>query len=267
MRAAVVQLTSLADVEHNLARAEHWIARAVSDGAELVALPENFPYMRDDAADPHPAAQPLDGPVGRFLGEQARRHRIVLAGGTLPEAIPGDARVYNTSAVFERDGSVAAVYRKIHLFDVELPGAVHQESRGVAPGKEIVVAETSVGRLGLSVCYDVRFPELYRALSGAGARILLVPSAFTVPTGRDHWEVLLRARAIENQCFVVAAAQVGQHGPRRQTYGRSMLVDPWGTVLAQVPDREGHAVADLDFADLERIRARLPALRHRVLPS
>jgi predicted amidohydrolase len=267
VRAAVVQLTSLPDLARNLARAEHWIARAAADGAELVALPENFAYMRDEAPGPHPAAQPLDGPVGRFLAEQARRHRIVLAGGTLPEAIPGDARVHNTSLVFERDGSVAAVYRKIHLFDVELPGAVHEESRGVAAGKEIVVAETSVGRLGLSICYDVRFPELYRALSGAGARILLVPSAFTVPTGRDHWEVLLRARAIENQCFVLAAAQVGQHTKQRQTYGRSLVVDPWGTLLAQVPDGEGCAVADLDFEAQERVRARLPALRHRVLSA
>jgi predicted amidohydrolase len=267
VRAAVVQLTSLPDLAHNLARAEHWIARAAAEGAELIALPENFAYMRDEASGPHPAAQALDGPVARFLADQARRHAIVLAGGTLPEAIAGDERVHNTSLVCERDGSVAAVYRKIHLFDVDLPGAVHRESRGVTPGKEVVVAETSVGRLGLSICYDVRFPELYRALSGAGARILLVPSAFTVPTGRDHWEVLLRARAIENQCFVLAAAQVGQHTARRQTYGRSLIVDPWGTVLAQVPDREGYAVADLDFEDLERVRARLPALRHRVLST
>jgi predicted amidohydrolase len=267
VRVAVVQLTSLPDLAHNLARAEHWIARAAADGAELVALPENFPYLRDEAPGPHPAAQTLSGPVARFLAEQARRHRIVLAGGTLPEAIAGDDRVHNTSLVHERDGRLVAVYRKIHLFDVNLHGAVHEESRGVAPGKETVVADTSVGRLGLSICYDLRFPELYRALSGAGARILLVPSAFTVPTGRDHWEVLLRARAIENQCFVLAAAQFGQHTPRRQTYGRSLVVDPWGTPLAQVPDGEGYAVCDLDFQAQDRIRERLPALRHRVLSA
>ncbi len=267
MRAAVVQTNSQASVEANLARVEPLVARAAAEGAQLVALPENFPFMRDDAAGPHPAAQPLDGPIVAFLREQARRHAIVLAGGTFPEAIPGDARVYNTSVVVERDGSIAAVYRKIHLFDVELPGVSLQESRGVAPGKEVVVADTSLGKLGLSVCYDVRFPELYRALGELGAQLLLVPSAFTVPTGRDHWHVLLRARAIENQCFVVAAAQSGRHGRTRETFGHSLIADPWGRVLAELPDGEGVAVAELDFAELERVRQRLPALRHRRLAS
>jgi predicted amidohydrolase len=267
MRAAVVQLNSQADVDANLARVEPLVARAAEGGAELVALPENFPFMRDEATGPHPAAQPLDGPIVGFLRAQARRHGIVLAGGTFPEAIPGDTRVYNTSVVVERDGAVAAVYRKIHLFDVELPGVSLTESRGVAPGKEVVVADTSLGKLGLSVCYDVRFPELYRALGELGAQLLLVPSAFTVPTGRDHWEVLLRARAIENQCFVVAAAQVGRHGRTRETWGHSLVVDPWGRVLVEASDGEGVAFADLDAAELERVRERLPALRHRRLSS
>ncbi len=263
MRAALVQLNSQADVAANLARVEALVANAAAEGAELVALPENFACMRDDSGGPHPAAEPLDGPIVAFLRAQARRHGIVLAGGTFPEAIPGDSRVHNTSVVVERDGAIAAVYRKIHLFDVELPEVSLRESRGVAPGKDLVVADTSLGRLGLSVCYDVRFPELYRALAGQGAQVLLVPSAFTVPTGRDHWEILLRARAIENQCFVVAAAQVGRHGRTRETWGHSLVVDPWGRVLACATGGEGIAVADLDPAELQRVRQRLPALTHR----
>jgi len=163
------------------------------------------------------------------------------------------------------DGELLGVYRKIHLFDVDLPGATHRESSRVAAGSELVVAKTEACTLGLSVCYDVRFPELYRVLADRGAQLLLVPSAFTVPTGRDHWEVLLRARAIENQCFVVASAQFGEHGATRRTYGRSMIVDPWGTVLCTAPDGEGVATAELDFARQTEVRQRLPALRHRRL--
>jgi len=265
MLAAVIQLTSGQDVEANLARAAEWIERAARAGARLVALPENLPYMREESAGPHPAAQAPDGRVVRFLCEQAKQHGVVLAGGTFPEAIPGQTRVYNTSLVVESNGEVRARYRKIHLFDVDLPEAALLESSGVAPGDAIVVAETSAGRLGLSICYDVRFPELYRELAARGATLLLVPAAFTVPTGQDHWEVLLRARAIENQAFVLAAAQYGTHSERRRTYGRSLIVDPWGLVLARVPDGEGMALAELDMGHLERIRRQLPALRHRRL--
>jgi predicted amidohydrolase len=265
MRAAVIQMTSVPDLEQNLARAAHWVARAAEAGAELVALPENFPFLREEDAGPNPVAQSLDGPVVDFLRDQAKRHQVVLAGGTLPEAIPGDERVYNTSVVVDSDGTICGVYRKIHLFDVALSRATHQESLYVAPGDEIVVAETSAGVLGLSVCYDLRFPELYRALVDRGARILLVPAAFTVPTGSDHWEVLVRARAIESQTFVLAAAQHGVHTPRRRSYGRSMIVDPWGLVLCTVADGEGLGLAELDFDQLEQVRERLPALRHRRL--
>jgi predicted amidohydrolase len=265
MRGAVVQLSSTDDAEGNLSRAEHWIGLAAEAGAELVALPENFPYLRREDAERNPLAQDLDGPIVAFLREQAKLHRVVLAGGTLPEAIPNDARVYNTSVVVDRDGSVRGVYRKIHLFDVSLSDVGLQESKTVAAGTEIVVAETHAGVLGLSICYDLRFPELYRALTSRGARVLLVPSAFTVPTGRDHWEVLLRARAIENQAYVLAAAQYGVHSETRRSYGRSMIVDPWGTVLATVPDGEGFAVAELDFERLERLRRELPALSNRRL--
>ena len=267
MKAAVVQLNSDSDAERNLTRAREWIARAAGAGADLVALPENFPYLRREDEARNPLAQDLDGPLVQFLREEAKRHDVVLAGGTIPEAIDGDERVYNTSLVVDRDGALCGVYRKIHLFDVELSEVGLQESRTVAPGSEIVACETSLGTLGLSVCYDLRFPELYRALVDRGARILLVPSAFTAPTGRDHWEVLLRARAIENQAFVIAAAQFGVHGPTRRSYGRSMIVDPWGTVLATVPDGEGFALAEVDLERAERIRRELPSLRNRRLRS
>jgi len=267
MIAAVVQMTSGSDLPRNLARAGEWIAAAARRGAELVALPEMFPLIREEGAgSSHPDAQEVPGgPVLRFLSERAAAHRIVLAGGSFPERIPGDARVFNTSTVFGPAGELLALYRKIHLFDIDLPGATHRESSRVAPGSEIVVAKTASCTLGLSVCYDVRFPELYRQLVERGAQVLLVPSAFTVPTGRDHWEVLLRARAIENQCFVVASAQFGDHNASRRSFGRSLIVDPWGTALCTVPDGEGIGLAELDFERQAEIRRRLPALRHRRL--
>jgi predicted amidohydrolase len=267
MIAAVVQMTSGSDLTRNLARAGEWIATAARRGAELVALPEMFPLIREEGADgvnPHAQDVP-DGPVLRFLSEQAAAHRIVLAGGSFPERIPGDTRVFNTSTVFGPGGELLALYRKIHLFDIDLPGATHRESARVAAGSEIVVAKTAACTLGLSVCYDVRFPELYRQLVERGAQVLLVPSAFTVPTGRDHWEVLQRARAIENQCFVVASAQFGDHNATRRSFGRSLIVDPWGTLLCTVPDGEGIGLAELDFERQAEIRRRLPALRHRRL--
>jgi predicted amidohydrolase len=264
MIAAVVQMTSVADRARNLERAEHWIRRAAEAGARLCALPENFSFMREEGVRPHPGAEPLEGPTSRFLRDQAKRHGMVIAGGSFPEAIPGDERVHNTSLVIGEDGEVLAVYRKIHLFDIDLPGVSLRESAAVAPGGALAIAQSSAGCLGLSVCYDVRFPELYRELVARGAEILLVPSAFTVPTGRDHWEVLLRARAIENQCYLLAAAQFGPHSPRRESYGRSLIVDPWGTVLATAADGEGIALAELSLDRLREIRRRLPALQHRV---
>src|SRR5262249_55114661 len=194
-----------------------------------------------------PDAQDVPGgPVMRFLSEQAAAHGIVLAGGSFPERIPGDERVFNTSTVFGPNGELLALYRKIHLFDVDLVGATLCESARGASGGELALAKTDACTLGLSICYDVRFPELYRQLAERGAQVLLVPAAFTVPTGRDHWEVLLRARAIENQCYVVASAQFGDHNPGRASYGRSLVIDPWGTVLCTVPDGEGFALAQLD---------------------
>jgi len=260
--AAVVQMTSTTDVEHNLAAAEGLVTRAAERGASLVTLPENFAFLRAEG-QPVPDAQPLDGPWVRRMADLARRHALTLLLGSIPERIEGDSRVQNTSVLLGPDGATVAVYRKLHLFDIDLPGMEHlKESRSVVPGSEVVVADTPAGRLGLSICYDLRFPELYRALAQRGAHVLCVPSAFTERTGKAHWEVLLRARAIENLAYVVAPAQVGHHGGGRTSHGQAMIVDPWGSVLAQVPDGEGVALAELDFARLERLRRELPALSH-----
>ena len=267
MRAAAIQMCSSDDVAANLRAAAALVAEAAHAGAELVALPENFAYLRREGT-PIPCAQPLDGPIVEALREWARAHRIWLLGGSFAEAVPRDERVHNTSVLLAPDGRLAAVYRKIHLFDVDLRaqgGSSHRESAAVAPGSDVVVAETPFGGVGLSVCYDVRFPELYRALVARGARFLMVPSAFARETGRDHWEVLLRARAIENQCFVIAPAQWGQHSPDRASHGRALIADPWGVLLGVAPDRPAVVIADCDLAQQDRVRASLPALAHRRL--
>ncbi len=260
-------MTSTHEVERNLEQAAALVAEAAARGAELVALPENFAFLRREG-EAIACAQGLDGPIVTHLSSLARTHRIWLVGGSFPEAIPGDTRVHNTCVVVDPAGDLAGVYRKIHLFDVDLRasgGTRHQESAAIAAGKDLVVVETPFGGLGLSICYDLRFPELYRALAADGARILAVPSAFTRETGRDHWEVLLRSRAIENQAFVVAPAQWGRHSELRASHGRSLIVDPWGTILAQAPDRPCAIVADCSPAEQDAVRERLPALRHRRL--
>jgi len=284
--AAVIQMTSTADVERNLASAESLVRRAASLGGRFVSLPENFAFLRSEG-EPVVEAQALEGPWVRRMSGLARELGITLLLGSLPEKVaggPGDAehppaqgasagsiparandsRVHNTSVLLGPDGATIAVYRKIHLFDIDLPGMEHlKESRAVRPGEQAVVAPAPFGPLGLTICYDLRFPELYRALVRAGARVLAVPSAFTERTGKDHWEVLLRARAVENLAYVVAAAQVGHHGRGRASHGHAMIVDPWGAVMAQVPDGEGVAVAELDFARQDRLRRELPALDHQ----
>ncbi len=269
--AAVVQMTSGEDVSRNLARADALVRRAVARGAALVVLPENVAYMGPEegkaAAAEHfgEGAEPT-GPIGRMARDIARETGAWVLWGGVPERHESDARVYNAAVLVDPSGTVTARYRKIHLFDVALAdGTVLTESRSVAPGEGCVAADTPAGRLGLSICYDVRFPELYRRLVDAGATVLAVPSAFTVPTGRDHWHVLLRARAIEAQSYVLAAAQWGSHGHGRTTYGHALIVDPWGTVLAECPDGEGIAVAEIDPARTTRIRATLPSLAHRRL--
>jgi predicted amidohydrolase len=266
--AAVVQMTSTAEVERNLAAAESLVAEAAGRGARLVGLPENFGFLRSEG-EPVAEAQSLDGPWVLRMAAVARRHAVTLLIGSLPEKIPGDRRVYNTSVLLGADGALLASYRKIHLFDIDLPGLEHlKESRSVAPGNAVVVADAGFAMVGLSVCYDLRFPELYRELTRRGAKVLAVPSAFTERTGKAHWEVLLRARAIENLAYVFAPAQVGVHGKGRASHGHAMIVDPWGTILAQAGGGEEVALAELDLDRLARLRRELPALDHaRLAPN
>jgi predicted amidohydrolase len=255
-------MTSNADVERNLATAEDLVREAAAAGARFVALPENFAFLRSEG-EPVPRPQALDGPWVARMAALARERAITLLLGSIPEAVPGETRVHNTSVLLGPDGGTLAVYRKIHLFDIDLPGMEHlKESRAVIAGDELVVAETAFGRVGLSICYDLRFPELYRRLVSRGARVLAIPSAFTERTGKAHWEVLLRARAIENLAYVVAPAQCGRHNPQRASHGHAMVVDPWGTVLAERYDGEGLVLAELDFDRQDRLRRELPALRH-----
>ncbi|HYB13514.1 MAG TPA: carbon-nitrogen hydrolase family protein [Myxococcota bacterium] len=267
VRAAVIQMTSTDDVASNLACARELLGFAAARGAQLAALPENFAYLRREGS-PIPCAQTLDGEIVSALREAAREHRMWIVGGSFPERIAEKGPAWNTSVLLSDTGEIVAAYRKIHLFDVDLReagGARYAESAAIAPGKEIVLAQTPFGPLGLSICYDLRFPELYRDLAARGARWLAIPSAFTPHTGKDHWEVLLRARAIENQAFVLAPAQCGRHSEARSSYGRSLIVDPWGLVLAQAADRPGVALADCHLEDQDRVRMSLPALQHRRL--
>jgi len=261
---ACVQMRSTASVDDNLSQVESGVARAAACGAMLVATPENTTLL-STPAEKVARAEPIDGPTHRRLGEIAARHGVWLLVGSVAERCDA-TRGYNTSLVFDSGGQLVAHYRKLHLFDIDLPdGTRHAESAHVAPGSGVVVVDTPVGRLGLSICYDLRFPELYRRLVDAGAEIISVPSAFTMTTGRDHWHVLLRARAIETQCFVLAPAQEGSHGHGRQSYGHSLVVDPWGTVLAECADGPGLALAEIDVARVAAIRASMPVGRHRRL--
>lgn len=262
MRVAAIQLTSTADRARNLEMAEKLLAAAAGDGAQLIVLPEIFNVL-GDAEVLRAGAEPLDGPSLRRAGEQARRHGVWLVAGSIMEGVEGQQRIFNTSCLFNQKGERCAIYRKIHLFDCDVPGAGYRESATVMPGSEIVCTEAAGVPLGLSICFDLRFPELFRILALEGARMIALASAFTERTGRDHWEVLVRARAIENQVFLIAANQVGASTPKLRWFGRSMIVDPWGVVLAQAPDRECYIVADLDFAEQDRIRTQLASLANR----
>jgi deaminated glutathione amidase len=266
MRVAVCQVNSRSDRNANLATAEEMLNRAAAAGADLAVLPEYVDYLGPTESEPKPEA--VDGEFATVFAEAARRLRMWVIAGSFHEVGPDERHTYNTSLVYDRTGAVAATYRKVHLFDIEIPDRVsYQESRTVSPGTELTTVDVDGVRVGLSICYDLRFPELYRRLAVDGAKVLVVPAAFTTHTGRDHWEVLLRARAIENQCYVVAAGQSGDHDPGRSCFGRSMVVDPWGTVIAQAVDGVGLTVADLDFDRLARIRAELPSLANRRLTS
>lgn len=266
MHVAVIQLSSQDDVASNLERACALVTEAARAGAKLVALPENFAFMGEEQGK-RDIAESIDGtggPITHALTNAARHSGVWIVAGGMPEASGDPARPYNTSLLVAPDGRVAARYRKIHLFDVDLPDGTRLiESGATCAGSEPVVSSVGGATVGMTICYDLRFPELYRRLVDEGARVITVPAAFTLTTGKDHWHVLLRARAIENQVFILAPAQHGRHPRGRATYGKSLIVDPWGDVLAQCGEGEGFASARLDFGAQDRVRASLPCLAHR----
>ena len=268
VKVAALQMTSAADVAVNLEAAGRLLAEARAGGARVAVLPENFSFMGLRDADKRAIAEADgDGPVQRFLSQQARELGLWIVGGTTPIAQEPGGRVAAACLVYADDGRRAARYDKMHLFDVDLPGRTesYRESANIAPGARAVLVPTPAGLLGLSVCYDMRFPELYRQLSAAGAQWFSIPSAFTVPTGQAHWEVLLRCRAIENLSYVVAAAQWGRHASGRETYGDSLIVDYWGSVRARLSSGTGVVIAELDLAAQAETRRNFPALTHRLL--
>lgn len=263
--AAAVQMVASDDKPTNLMEAEHWIREAADRGARLVALPEVF-LWRGEKKNERDCAESIPGPSSTALAGWARELGIYLLAGSVLEAIPGSEKVYNTSLLFDPSGNIVARYRKIHLFDVDLAnGTSLRESATREYGDGVIVASTDLGSMGLTVCYDLRFPELYRALADQGAEIVFVPSAFTAYTGAAHWEALLRSRAIENQAYVVAPDQFGKSTKSFETHGHSMIVDPWGRVLAELSDGAGVITAEIDLAYLAKVRAELPALKHRRL--
>jgi predicted amidohydrolase len=257
-------------VEKNLASAAELIGAAAADGARLVVLPENFALMpargRDKALH---AETPGLGPIQDFLSATARQHGVWIVGGSIPLESPEPGRVYGACPVVDDEGATRAIYRKIHLFDIDVPDAneSYRESKSMYPGDELVVCDTPAGRVGLTICYDVRFPELYRQLVDDGATLFTVPAAFTVPTGRAHWHTLLKARAIENLCWVIAPGQSGEHPDHRSTYGHSLIVDPWGRILAEQPEGEGYVAADIDRDMQEQLRREAPMLDNRRLKT
>ncbi len=264
VKVAAIQMVSTPEVEQNLAAARRLIADAAQQGAQLVLLPEYWPIMGMKESDKlaH-AEQSGAGPIQKFMSGIAREHRIWLIGGTLPMAAAEAEKVLNTLMVYNPDGERVVRYDKIHLFSFTKGDESYDEARTIVHGANVETFEAPFGRVGLSVCYDLRFPELYRAMGDCA--LIVMPAAFTYTTGRAHWEILLRARAIENQCYVLAAAQGGQHPNGRRTWGHSMLVDPWGEVKAVLPEGEGIVIGDIEPQHLQRVRESLPALKHRKL--
>ncbi|CAM2144757.1 MULTISPECIES: carbon-nitrogen hydrolase family protein [Paraburkholderia] len=266
-RVAALQMVSTPDPARNLAEAERLIADAAAQGAQLVLLPEYFCFMGHKDTDKLAIREAYgDGPIQRFLADAAQRHGVWIIGGTLPLKAPEETRVLNTTLVFDPSGAERARYDKIHLFNFEKGAESFDEARTIRPGTEVQTFDAPFGRVGLSVCYDLRFPELYRRMGGPdGCALMVVPSAFTYTTGRAHWEILLRARATENQCYVLAAAQGGTHENGRRTWGHSMLIDPWGEVVDVLDENPGVVIGNLDLDRIAAVRASLPAWRHRVL--
>ncbi|HEY6394118.1 MAG TPA: carbon-nitrogen hydrolase family protein [Candidatus Binataceae bacterium] len=260
--AAAIQMTSASDKAANLRTAERLIRLAAARGANLATLPETFNW-RGKRSEQSAAAETIEGETLSLMARLARELQIYLLAGSITEHAPGQDKTYNTSVLLGPDGARLAVYRKIHLFDVDLPGRVTvRESDSRIGGAEVVCAKTPIGDIGLTVCYDLRFPELYRRLTFAGAKIITLPSAFTFPTGEAHWEALIRARAIENQVYLIAPAQFGPNVHGFSDYGNSMIADPWGRVLARAADTEGVVLAPIDLEYLERVRRELPSLTH-----
>ncbi|MGF1574341.1 MAG: carbon-nitrogen hydrolase family protein [Cyanophyceae cyanobacterium] len=262
--AAAVQMTSVSDLSANLHQAEELIEFAVQQGCELITLPENFSFMGPEVEKIAQAGE-IQTQTEMFLHKMSQRFQVTLLGGGYP--VPdGQGRFFNTASLLNPNGEEISRYQKIHLFDVDLPdGNTYQESKSVTPGEDVVVASTqNLGILGMSVCYDIRFPELYRALVDAGSEVLLIPAAFTAYTGQVHWQLLVQARAVENTCYVVAPAQVGLHYARRQCHGHAMIVDPWGVVLADAGgDKPGVAIAEINPERLRQVRQQMPSLEHR----
>ena len=263
--AAAVQMLASDDKRANLAEAEKWVRRAAAEGAAVVALPEVF-IWRGSKKMERGQAEPIPGPSANAMARLARELGLYLLAGSILEEIPDSDKAYNTSLLFDPAGKLMASYRKIHLFDVDLANGVSlRESDTRAPGESVVVGAGELCAMGLSICYDLRFPELYRGLAKEGAELVFVPAAFTAFTGAAHWESLLRARAIENQAYVIAPAQFGRSANSIETYGHSMIVDPWGKVLAELPDGPGIITAEIDLDYLAKVRAELPSLKHRRL--
>ncbi|XP_020085651.1 nitrilase-like protein 2 [Ananas comosus] len=263
----VVQMTSTNDLHANYATCARLVKEAAAAGVKLLCFPENFSFVGAMSGESLKIAEHLDGPIMRRYCALARESNIWLSLGGFQEKGPDDSHVCNTHVLVDDSGKIRNAYRKIHLFDVDVPGnMVYKESSYTQAGDAIVAADSPVGRLGLTVCYDLRFPELYQLLRFQHqAQVLLVPSAFTTVTGEAHWEILLCARAIETQCYVVAAAQAGKHNEKRETYGDSLIIDPWGTIVARLPDRlsTGFAVADIDLSKIDAVRTRMPISMHR----
>ncbi|HEY3150812.1 MAG TPA: carbon-nitrogen hydrolase family protein [Candidatus Binatia bacterium] len=263
--AAAVQMLASDDKAANLKEAKHWVRHAAAEGARVVALPEVFIWRGSKKLE-RKFAEPIPGPSSTALAELASECGIYLLAGSILEEIPGSEKAYNTSLLFDPAGKVLASYRKIHLFDVDLANGVSlRESDTRAHGEAMAVIKTDLGSMGLSVCYDLRFPELYRGLASQGAELIFVPSAFTAYTGEAHWETLLRSRAIENQVYIIAPDQFGKSAKSFETHGHSIIVDPWGQVIAELPDGPGVITAEIDLDYLAKVRAELPALKHRRL--
>jgi predicted amidohydrolase len=261
---AAVQLTTTDDYQNNINKAVNFVEKAAKYGAKVVSLPETFAFI-GKKENKFKYSQDLNGEISQIFSGLAKNNGIFILAGSIHESIQGSDKLYNTSMLFSPEGKMLDFYRKIHLFDANLPGPEkYQESDDFAAGnqEQIKVTDTSSGKLGLTICYDLRFPELYRKLAQKGAEIIFVPSAFTMQTGKDHWEVLLRARAIENQVYIIAPGQYGFHSERRESYGNSMIIDPWGKVISRASDREEIIYADIDLEYLKKIRQKLPCLNH-----